>query len=83
MAAVAKFKKRLKPGEFGVEKEYEISLWDKPGTLKLAGRHLGVAGFYDRMEVTGKNGKPIEVEVIRQESDAELKAKTQALLDQL
>jgi hypothetical protein len=43
--------------------EVELRLWDKPGTLKLAGRHVGVEGFHDRMEVTGKGGGPVETEV--------------------
>jgi phage terminase small subunit len=43
-----------------VIREVEIRLWDKPGPLKLAGRHLGLPGFADQHEHTGKNGKPIE-----------------------
>lgn len=38
------------------EHEVEIALWDKPTTLKLAGRHVGL--FPERVEVTGKNGGP-------------------------
>jgi hypothetical protein len=30
--------------------------------LRLAGRHVGVAGFSDRLEVTGDNGNAIEIE---------------------
>lgn len=40
--------------------EVEIRLWDKPGPLKLAGRHVDVHGFADRVELTGKNGSPLE-----------------------
>lgn len=36
----------------------EFKLWDKPSTLKLMGRHIGL--FPDRMEHTGKDGGPIE-----------------------
>ena len=39
--------------------EVEIKLWDKPGPLKLAGRHVGL--FPDKIEVTGKDGKPLAV----------------------
>lgn len=53
MKAVSSF--RRKPGEFGTE--IEIKLWDKPGTLKLAGRHVGL--FPDRIELTGKDGGPL------------------------
>ncbi len=35
----------------------EVKLWDKPGMLKLAGRHVGL--FPDRIEVSGPNGGPI------------------------
>jgi phage terminase small subunit len=56
MRAVSSIKR--KPGSFGVE--VEIRLWDKPGTLKLAGKHLGVRGFADRLELTGPQGGAIE-----------------------
>ena len=36
----------------------EFKLWDKPGSLKLMGRH--VALFPDRVEHTGAGGGPIE-----------------------
>ncbi len=39
--------------------EVEITLWDKPGTLKLAGRYKNVPGFFDKVEVTGKDGKDL------------------------
>lgn len=38
--------------------DVEIQLWDKPGTLKLMGRHTGL--FPDRVEVTGAGGGPVE-----------------------
>jgi phage terminase small subunit len=43
--------------------EVEIRLWDKPGMVKLAGRHAGVEGFHDKVEHTGKDGGPIQSEV--------------------
>lgn len=36
----------------------EFKLWDKPGPLKLMGRHTGL--FPDKVEVTGAGGGPIE-----------------------
>jgi phage terminase small subunit len=45
-------------------REVEIKLWDKPGPLRLAGKHADVHGFADRMEVTGKDGGPVQVERI-------------------
>lgn len=40
--------------------DVELKLWDKPAPLKLAGRHVDTHGFADRVEVTGKNGAPLE-----------------------
>lgn len=44
-----------------VEREVELRLWDKPGQLKLAGRHKDVRGFFDKVEHTGKDDGPIAV----------------------
>lgn len=43
--------------------EYDVSfeLWDKPGQLKLLGRHAGAKAFFDRVEISGPGGKPIEI----------------------
>ncbi len=38
----------------------EIKLWDKPGMLRLAGRHVGL--FPDRIEVVGAGGGPLKIE---------------------
>jgi len=35
-----------------VVREVEIRLWEKPGSLKLAGQHVGL--FTDRLEHSGK-----------------------------
>jgi phage terminase small subunit len=43
-----------------VEHWCEFRLWDKPGMVKLAGKHVDTHGFTDRMEVTGKDGGPLE-----------------------
>lgn len=49
--------------EWETTREVEIRLWDKPGPLKLAGRHVGL--FPDKVEVSGPNGGPIETAVTR------------------
>lgn len=45
-----------------VEIDIELKFWDKPGNLKLAGRHVGL--FPDRVEVTGKNGTPLAAPIV-------------------
>jgi phage terminase small subunit len=50
-----------------VTREVEIRLWDKPGPLKLAGQHVGL--FTHKVEVTGKDGAPLN---LRGLSDTEL-----------
>lgn len=39
--------------------EVEIRLWDKPGTLKLAGQHVGL--FRDKVEHSGPDGGPLVI----------------------
>jgi phage terminase small subunit len=63
MACIASLKKRKitkldKDDQMTVTHEVEFRLWDKPGTLKLMGRHIGL--FPDKVEVSGPGGKPIE-----------------------
>jgi phage terminase small subunit len=43
--------------------DVEIKLWDKPTPLRLMGRQVGL--FAERVEHTGKDGKPIEIEAIK------------------
>jgi phage terminase small subunit len=63
MKAIKKIKRKIKrfdarDGKPGwTEVDVEIELWDKPGPLKLMGRHVGI--FPDRVEVTGKDGAPL------------------------
>jgi len=54
-----------KAGEEVVVKtcDVEIQLWDKPGTLKLVGKHVGL--FPDKVEHSGPNGGPIAVTEVR------------------
>ena len=60
MAAVQSIKKKIRHDKDGVTYEVELRLWDKPGPLKLMGKHAGVRAFSDRVEHTGKDGAPIE-----------------------
>jgi len=82
MRAVSAIKHKIIPfghGEF--IHELELKLWDKPGTLKLAGRHVGL--FPNTVEVTGAHGGPIEVKKVRLMSDDDLKAAVLALVGKL
>lgn len=64
MRAIQSIKRRVTvkydPKSEEVTKTYdvELKLWDKPGALRLMGKHTGL--FPDRMEHTGKGGGPIE-----------------------
>jgi phage terminase small subunit len=65
------------------EYDVEIRLWNKPEPLKLMGRHANVAACFDRVEVTGKDGGPIEIAAARlAELPAEqLQEKMRALIE--
>lgn len=64
-----------------VVREVEFKLWDKPGPLKLAGRHADAKGFWDRVEVTGKDGGPVKTQqVTRDEAIEALRAVMPAAL---
>jgi phage terminase small subunit len=62
MRALQSIKRKITSRKVGDEwettRDVEIRLWDKPGPLKLAGRHVGL--FADKVELTGPNGGPIE-----------------------
>ncbi len=61
MRAVRSIKRKVRHDkEGGVTYELEFTLWDKPGSLKLMGRHAGAPAFFDRVEHTGPKGGPIE-----------------------
>jgi phage terminase small subunit len=84
MRAVASIKHRVTRGAKGYVHEIEVRLWDKPSMLRLAGRHVGVAGFVERLELTGKDGNAIELRRrIDQMSDEELKARVAELIAKL
>ena len=48
-----------------VEYEIKFKLWDKPGQLKLLGRHAGVKAMFDRVEVSGPDGGPIPISEVQ------------------
>lgn len=63
MRAVKSIKKktrsrREKDGSVTTEHDVELTLWDKPAPLRLMGKQIGL--FPDKMELTGRDGKPIE-----------------------
>jgi hypothetical protein len=52
--------------------------------LKLAGRHLGIAGFVPRLELIGHHGNAIEIQRRTNDmSDEQLKARAIALIAKL
>jgi phage terminase small subunit len=60
MGAVKSFRKKIRKDKDGsITYDCELQLWDKPGSLKLMGRHTGL--FPDKVEVSGPGGKPLEV----------------------
>ncbi len=62
MRAIRSIKRKVRHDkEGGVTYEVEFTLWDKPGSLKLMGKHANVAACFDRVEVTGPKGGPIEL----------------------
>jgi phage terminase small subunit len=61
--AVSAIKHRIETrGDGLVTRTVEIKLWDKPGMLKLAGRHVGL--FPDKLQLTGKDGAPLPSSVV-------------------
>jgi phage terminase small subunit len=62
MRAIKSIKRKVRHDrEGGITYEVEFTLWDKPGTLKLMGKHANVAACFDRVELTGKDGGPLEM----------------------
>lgn len=61
MRAVASVKRKVTVNNFGESTEVEIRLWDKPGTLKMMREHLKMDPP-KKLEVTGKDGKPLAVD---------------------
>jgi phage terminase small subunit len=66
MRAVKSIKRKVRHDKDGsVTYDVSFELWDKPGSMKLLGKHAGVKACSDRMEVTGPDGGPIAVEQVR------------------
>jgi phage terminase small subunit len=66
MAAIQSVKRKKtvredKDGNLTITYDVELRLWDKPGSLKLLGKHANVAACFDQMRVTGQDGEPLEV----------------------
>ena len=74
----------IRGGKNGTIHQIEVRLWDKPTMLRLAGRHIGVRGFTDRLEITGRNGKPIALERrVDEMSDEALRTRVAELMAKL
>ncbi len=43
--------------------EVEYRFWNKIEALKLAGRYAGVPGFADKVELSGADGAPVDIQV--------------------
>lgn len=56
----------------------EIKLWDKPGPLKLAGRHVGL--FPDKIEIAGPGGGPVRIETETPKTSSDLRRELAALM---
>lgn len=66
MAAIKELKRKARiDKDGGVTYEVELKLWDKPGALKLMGKHAGVKACNDKMELSGPDGGPIPIGEVR------------------
>jgi phage terminase small subunit len=66
MAAIKSIKKKTRVDKDGSRTyDVEVQLWDKPGSLKLMGKHAGVKAFFDKVEVSGPDGGPIPITEVR------------------
>jgi len=54
-----------KSGEITRTYNVKLKLWEKTSSLKQLGKHVGISSFIDRLEVTGKDGGPIEIAATR------------------
>lgn len=69
-------KENAQTGDLTITYEIEFRLWDKPTPLKLMGRHTGL--FPNRVEVTGRDGRPVELTAV---SSDELMARAKKLAE--
>ena len=66
MRAVKSIKRKVRHDKDGsITYDVSFELWDKPGQLKLMGRHAGAKACFDRVEVSGPNGGPISIVEVR------------------
>ena len=66
MRAVKSIKRKVRHDKDGsVTYDVSFELWDKPGSIKLLGRHAGAKACFDRVEHTGADGGAILVEQVR------------------
>jgi phage terminase small subunit len=62
--AIKSIKKKIRHDKDGsITYDVSVELWDKPGSLKLMGRHVNL--FADRVEHSGPNGGPIPLTGVR------------------
>jgi phage terminase small subunit len=73
-----------KTGEITRTYNVKLKLWDKPRPLQLLGKHAGIKSFVDRVEITGKDGGPIEIAAAKltELSVEQLKTKMLQLVEQ-
>lgn len=71
MRAIKSLKRKVRHDKEGnITYEVEFQFWDKPGSLKLMGKHANVPACFDRVEVTGKDGGPVITQIVRELVDA-------------
>lgn len=74
MRAVSSVKYRTVTDDEGnVERTVEFKLWDKPGTLKLAGRHVGLFPSKDKEQIKAEAEAMVQamLDAARKKRDAE------------
>ena len=79
MRAVKSIKRTVRHDkDGGVTYDVKFELWDKPGQLKIMGKHANVAACFDSMRLTGADGGPIQHAVAEMSVEA-VKAELAAL----
>lgn len=62
MAAIQSIDKETRVDKEGnITFRVRFKLWDKPGQLKIMGKHAGVAACSDKVELTGPDGGPVQI----------------------
>lgn len=74
MRAVSSIKRKVRVDKDGnIEREVELKLWDKPGPLRLAGRHVGLFPAKDKQQLQDEAKAMVDAMI------AEAKARKQAI----